>query len=100
MLAVLEHLQCPEEIIKEIYRVLKPGGTLILTTPSPLSKPLLEFLAFKLNLIDRNEIADHKQYFSVEALRRLLAINKFAINKLHTFEAGFNIFAKTTKCPD
>ena len=33
-LEVLEHLCYPDNIISEIYRVLKPGGELILTTPN------------------------------------------------------------------
>ena len=30
---VIEHVQEPEQVIKEIYRVLKPGGVLLLTAP-------------------------------------------------------------------
>ena len=33
---VIEHIQDDEEFIKEIYRVLKAGGKLILTTPNRL----------------------------------------------------------------
>jgi ubiquinone/menaquinone biosynthesis C-methylase UbiE len=33
---VIEHIQNDEKFIKEIYRVLKPGGKLILTTPNLL----------------------------------------------------------------
>ncbi len=31
---VVEHLLQPERMLKEIHRILKPGGTLILTTPN------------------------------------------------------------------
>lgn len=33
---VIEHIQEDEVLLKEIYRVLKPGGTLLLTTPNRL----------------------------------------------------------------
>lgn len=32
-IAVIEHVENPEEVIPEMYRVLKPGGHLILTVP-------------------------------------------------------------------
>src|SRR3989338_6618944 len=32
LIAVLEHLKRPEEILKDSFRVLKPGGALLLTT--------------------------------------------------------------------
>lgn len=35
---ILEHLFCPEDGIKELYRVLRIGGKLIGTVPRPLSK--------------------------------------------------------------
>ena len=34
---VIEHTKNPRQLLKEIYRVLKPGGTLILTVPNRLS---------------------------------------------------------------
>ena len=69
-LAVLEHLDAPEIFLKELYRIVRPGGVVLLTTPGPTAKPVLEFLAFTLGIIDKHEIADHKQYFSSEMLHK------------------------------
>jgi ubiquinone/menaquinone biosynthesis C-methylase UbiE len=33
MLAVIEHMDNPEEIFQEVYRVLRPQGRFIFTTP-------------------------------------------------------------------
>jgi 2-polyprenyl-3-methyl-5-hydroxy-6-metoxy-1,4-benzoquinol methylase len=71
LMAVLEHLSHPQEVLKESFRILKPGGRLILTTPSPLAKPILEFLAL-LQLIDRKEIRDHKNYFWPDEVKEML----------------------------
>lgn len=47
-MAIIEHLNCPEQYLKEVHRILKPDGTLIMTVPSVYAKPVLEFLAYKL----------------------------------------------------
>lgn len=66
-LANLEHMERPEKILKEIKRVLKPGGRLILTAPTFYAKPVLELMA-GLHIIDRQEIKDHKKYFNKKTL--------------------------------
>ena len=76
MLAVLEHLDHPKQIVTEIARVLRPGGRLILTVPSSFAKPVLEFLAFRLGIINRAEIEDHKTYFDRNDLFDLFSDRK------------------------
>ena len=71
-LALIEHLNNRENFLKEIYRILKPEGILLMTTPSRLAKPILEFLAFKLHLIDEKEITDHKYYFNKKEFKNIL----------------------------
>jgi len=71
ILAVLEHLDFPGEIIRECARVLKPGGRLIITIPSNYSRPRLLTLAM-LGLISREEIFDHKHYFNKQAVETML----------------------------
>lgn len=88
-LAALEHLNKPENLIKEAYRILKNKGKLIITTPSKLSKPILEFLA-RLNLINRKHIKEHKNYFSKEELRKMLNKAGFKDIKITSFEFGMN----------
>jgi len=90
MMAVLEHLNNISLILKEVYRILKPNGILILTTPNPSAKPILEFLAYKLNLLDVNEISDHKYYCSMNNLIKELQNAKLKVIKSKFFEFKFN----------
>jgi len=64
-----------------------------------LAKPILEFLAFKLGVIDRDEIADHKQYFNVAELKELLVKCGFRPEDIsaHTFLFGLNNFILAKK---
>ena len=97
MMAVLEHMTLPREAIDEAFRILKPGGVLLLTTPSPEAKPILEFLAFKLRIISREEILDHKHYFSKQELYQILTKAGFKKIEHHYFELGLNQFIVAQK---
>ncbi|KXK30257.1 MAG: hypothetical protein UZ01_01394 [Candidatus Brocadia sinica] len=92
MLAVLEHLNKPVEIIKEIERVLAPDGKLILTVPSKISKPVLEFLSYKLGIINKEEIKDHKKYYDLNELKLLFGKTNLVIEKHKYFQFGMNNF--------
>ncbi|ETD27881.1 class I SAM-dependent methyltransferase [Helicobacter canis] len=93
MLAVLEHLHHPQAMLEEIARVLKPNGILLLTVPSHLAKPVLEFLAFRLKIVSEAEIADHKRYYNKRDLRELVAsVPELTLTKHKYFQLGMNNF--------
>ena len=88
--AFIEHVDHPREILVEAVRILRKGGTLVLTTPTPLAKNLLEFLSFRLGWISKREIAEHKNYFDRESLLGLLSGVKVKKIKHEYFELGLN----------
>jgi ubiquinone/menaquinone biosynthesis C-methylase UbiE len=92
MLAVLEHLDHPEALLREILRVLSPGGQLVLTVPSKASRPVLEFLAFRMGLVSSAEIADHKVYYDKGSLNQLLTLTGFKMTIHRYFQVGMNNF--------
>jgi SAM-dependent methyltransferase len=91
-LANIEHLENPETVVREISRVLKTGGVLLLTTPTKAAKPVLEFLAFRLHIISEREIRDHKRYFSGDELCRMCRDCGFSEWTYRTFQGGMNGF--------
>lgn len=97
MMAVLEHLEDPAKVLQECHRILKPGGRILLTTPSPPAKPILEFLSYRLNIVNPEEIRDHKRYFSKRDLRDVLDQSRFREINVRTFEVGLNNFATGIK---
>ncbi len=101
ILAVLEHIPLDQVsvLFREFHRILADGGSVLLTTPTPASRPVLEFLAFRLKIISGPEIADHKHYWNRADLAALAARDGFALEHYHTFQAGLNSFAVLRKLP-
>jgi ubiquinone/menaquinone biosynthesis C-methylase UbiE len=95
-LANLEHLENPKRCLQEIFRVLKPGGKLLLTAPSTYAKPVLEFLAL-LGLVSKQEIRDHKNYFTKKILMDSCREISFRDIKHQYFQLGMNNFLIAVK---
>lgn len=91
-LAVFEHLNNPVNNLKEAYRILRKDGLLILTTPAPVSKKILEFLTFKLGILSIDTVGDHKNYFDKKILKDMLICAGFEESKIKikSFQMGFN----------
>lgn len=92
MLAVLEHVEKTQvqALFFEFYRVLKPCGHVIMTSPTPQARIVLEFLAFKLKIISIGEIADHKHYYSTNEICDLAAVSNLKVIEAKLFQFGLN----------
>lgn len=78
MLAVVEHLDPEklESLLSEVYRILVPGGTLIITTPAAWSDGLLRAMA-RVNLVSREEIEEHAYAYTLPILAGTLVAPAF-----------------------
>jgi len=77
---LIEHLNDPAALIREVHRILKPQGLFFITTPN-----IAGFQARLLQGRWRSAIFDHLYLFSVKTLTRLLAENGFIIEKIATW---------------
>ncbi len=90
MLAVLEHLVEPEPVLREAYRILAPGGSLILTWPSAMVDPILKVLHGLRLVSDEMKLDQHQKRIPVGALQQMLYRIGFTDFLHYTFELGLN----------
>ena len=87
VLDVLEHLKRPEEGVRKIAEILKPGGTLYASTGN------IAFLVMRLSLIlgqfnyGKRGILDltHTRLFTIYSFKKLLVNGGFVIKEVHGF---------------
>jgi SAM-dependent methyltransferase len=93
MFAVLEHLPYPNFDFNPIITRLKVGGCLMLTTPTKLARPILEFLSYRLRIVSRREIEEHQHYYDIGEINQQFCAYKLMLVSNVFFEFGLNIFA-------
>jgi len=95
IVSVLEHLWEPLQALKQIRRMLRPGGTCLVNVPSWRGRRALEFSAFKLGLSPAAEMDDHKTYYDVSDLWPVLVSAGFLPSEIDCFshKFGLNTFA-------
>ena len=89
MAALLEHLKIPGAALREARRLLKPGGSLVLTTPTPLGGRLHAW-GSRLGLTYREAADEHEGFFDYEGLRFLLREEGFTLEVYQRFLMGMN----------
>lgn len=92
LLAVLEHIDVKviDSLFLEFRRVLKNGGKIVLTTPTPESKNILEFLAYRLKIISSKEIQDHKKYYDLKEIKSIAKRSKLILSEYKLFFFNLN----------
>ena len=77
---LIEHLNDPLAMVKEVHRLLSPEGRFIITTPN-----VSGFQARLFRGRWRSAIFDHLYLFSIKTLSKLLLENGFLIEKIGTW---------------
>jgi SAM-dependent methyltransferase len=78
---VIEHVLDPEPLLSEVFRILRPGGVVWVTTPS------LNSLSWRLLGLNWSMVAppDHLEIYSTKGVRTLLASCGYTVQRLDTF---------------
>ncbi len=91
-MAVFEHIEPFNliQILDQIYSKTSENAIIFGTTPTPLSRPVLETLSYKLKLIDESQIRDHKVYYDEFWLKSILTKTNWKIRSYRTFQIWMN----------
>jgi 2-polyprenyl-3-methyl-5-hydroxy-6-metoxy-1,4-benzoquinol methylase len=94
LLAVIEHIEVDEVhgLFKKFKAALRPGGKIVLTTPTRLAKPVIDFLSF-VGLIDKHNIDEHKHYWSKKDVQNLADGAGLKLSSHKYFQGGCNQIA-------
>jgi 2-polyprenyl-3-methyl-5-hydroxy-6-metoxy-1,4-benzoquinol methylase len=90
-LAVIEHIMPDEQkaFSQACFQLLRPGGYLVLTIPSPFVDPILHLLSF-FSMID-NDMKPHQHYgFLIGETRPIFESAGFKLVKHQKFQFGLN----------
>jgi len=95
VVSVLEHVSDAPGLLREVKRLLAPGGVALINVPSWRGKTFLELSAFRLGLSPASEMDDHKMYYDVRDLWPLLVAAGFRPSQIRCFshKFGLNTFA-------
>ena len=97
MLAVFEHIEQDKlpGTLKEIKRVLKPGGSFVMTTPCPWSDKLLRLMA-KLGLVSKVGIDEHKGAYGHQSI--ISYLEKVGFQKNNIKAGYFEFYLNSWTC--
>jgi SAM-dependent methyltransferase len=88
---LLEHVDDPIQLLAQVKKILSSGGILFINVPSWKGKFFLEKAAFVFNLAPREEMEDHKRYYSKRELWLEIRQAGFLPSKIFVKKSKFGL---------
>ena len=91
-LAVFEHIDpfTLIEILNRMSAICTKNAILVGTVPTPQARPVLEFISYRLRLIDESQIRDHKVYYDDFWLSAIVRKTAWQVSSYKTFQFRLN----------
>jgi len=89
MIAVIEHLKNPKNILTQITQYLNEDGKVIITTPTSFANFIHGFGA-KISLFSKEANEKHYNLYDLDLMRRIVGKTGFTVVNYETFEFGMN----------
>ena len=89
MIAVLEHLRNPDNVMKQIPALLKPDGKLVMTTPTPLGGKI-HAIGARIDLFYKEAADQHEGFYNRDQISTLLSKYDLEIIYFKLFLSGGN----------
>jgi SAM-dependent methyltransferase len=86
MIAVIEHLADPQNVILECKKYLKKNGRFIITTPTYFGNNIVLKLGTKIGLFSKETVKSHKIIYDFQSMKQILAPVGLRIVEYRRFE--------------
>jgi SAM-dependent methyltransferase len=90
MVALIEHILNQRHLLQECHSALRPGGVLVLTTPTPFGNDVVHRLGASMGLFARSVANHHVVIYNKRRLSAAAAMIGFAIDRHQYFQFWCN----------
>jgi 2-polyprenyl-3-methyl-5-hydroxy-6-metoxy-1,4-benzoquinol methylase len=89
LIAVIEHLEQPGFLLKQLPALLRPTGKVVITTPSPLGDRVHQ-VGSKIGLFSKEAQHEHETIYTTGSMRNILEANGLELISARKFLLGGN----------
>lgn len=97
MIALIEHLFNQQHVMSEVANALKPGGIVVITTPTPFGNDIVHRLGAKAGLFAKSAVDDHIVIYNHHRFRIMAREVGLQLKHYRTFQFFCNQLAVLSK---
>lgn len=88
-LAVIEHIPDPAGLLEKFKQILSQSGTIIVTTPHPVSDQI-HTIGSRIKLLSSGAEEEHQPLLDYELMQKMASLNGLSVLKYERFLLGLN----------